>query len=340
MAYASRGLIRRLLPVAAVLAFAPTSDALSLRHGSGSRGLHATLTADRLKKCSYEVVMFDSRNLTDERSVFGMLVPQQYQSLTAVLNYAYAKQFGYNFTFVQPDVNRLRPKYSLVWHRVFYFAERLSKIRQTGNQCTWLVYIDTDAFVREFRTPLHEFLSRMASKYHISDDVGAIFAQEQTDPPMMPWTWHAINGGVYMVQVNERSRHLFDVWQNASKDDEELKHEWPAEQGVLTELYFPGKYHTRQGPFNGVDKGHAHLRKHDSISNDIALVNMTEMNSPWGRFIEHDWSGPGWQKRERSFTDMLARINASEPERFEQLLNEARGHRVEWVPTAPGSGST
>merc|ERR1719316_1649822 len=227
-----------------VTSLAHQGDAVSLRQSFGSLNANSSLTLDHLKKCSYEVVMFDTRNLTDIPSFDGKLVPLQYWSLTAVLNYAYAKQFGYKFTFVHPDKHRLLSKFNIQWHRVFYFAERLRKVQQRQQgQCTWLLYLDTDAFVRDFETSLPRFLSRIASKYHIKDDVGAIFAQEQAHPPSMPYSWHAVNDGVYLVHANGQSRRFFDVWQSAASDDSELEKKWPAEQGVLTELYFPGKYY-------------------------------------------------------------------------------------------------
>lgn len=278
--------------------------------------------------------MFDTRNLTSIPSYNGKLVPLQYYSLTAVINYAYAKQFGYKFTFVHPDKHKLLANYNVQWHRVFYFAERLRKLKESQTQkCMWFLYLDTDAFVRDFETPLHTFIHRMASKYHMGEDVGAIFAQEQADPPYMPYSWHAVNDGVYLVRANAQSRHFFDVWQSAAGDDEDLAKAWPAEQGVLTELYFPGKYYTRVNKHGG-GGSHARLRKHGDISSAVALVNMTEMNSPWGRFVEHIWSGPGWKKRDTDYIDMLTRINASEPKRFTGLLQEARAHVVAWMPDA------
>jgi len=314
------------------LAVAVSGDARFLSHRrsgawAGNAATNFSLSQERLKECVFEVVMFDTRKLTDIPSFMGSLVPDQYWSLTAVLNYAYAKQFGYLFTFVHLDEDNMLPKYNVAWHRVFYFAERLSKLQQVQREhCTWLLYLDTDAFVRGFNESLATFISTMASKYHIRNDVGAIFAQEQTYPPVMPYTWHAVNAGVYLVHSNEQSRHLFKVWQSAAGDDVQLQKAWPAEQGVLTELEFPGKYYTKLG------KKHAQLRKHGQILDAVALVNMTEMNSPWGRFIEHVWSGPGSEKRGTDYTDMLARINAAKPEMFSQLLREVRDHVVTWAP--------
>jgi len=290
-----------------------------------------------LKDCTFEIVMFDTRELTDVEQFMGKLVYEgEYWSVTPVINYLYAKQFGYNFTFVHLDKDKMLPKYNVAWHRVFYFAERLEELKQQkkenvggASSCTWLLYLDTDAFVRGFSTSLASFVSDMASKYRMNDDVGAIFAQEQVKLPEMPTTWHAVNAGVYLVNANsESSHHLFDTWQNASEDDVELEQSWPAEQGVLTELVLHGKYYTK------VNKRHAQLRNHDEISGPVAVVNMTEMNSPWGRFVEHVWSGPGAERRNTEYMDMLARINASKPDYFAQMLAEVRDHIVDWTPHA------
>lgn len=279
----------------------------------------------RLQGCEFEVVMLDTRTLADEPSFMGMLVPDQYVSLTAVLNYAYAKRFGYNFSFVH--VKKLRQNFSSPWHRVFYFNDLL--VNESNDQrCKWYLHVDTDAFVRPPWKPMPAVISDLGARYHIGDDVGAIFAQEQIHPPMMPWTLHAVNAGVYLFQRNARSRHLFAEWVAAASDDPLLKATWPAEQGVLTELRFPGRYHT------GLKLKHARLRRHDNVAADIALVNMTEMNSPWGRFVEHIWSGPGSNLRAHGFMDALQAIGDAEASKFRTLLVEARRHMVSWTPTS------
>lgn len=295
----------------------------------------AQLSTEDLKGCSFEIVMFDTRDLVDVPVFDGKLMPDlhHYQSLTAVINYAYAHKFGYKFNFVSMDKANMNPNFSIPWHRVFYFADRLNTLKEQAG-CTWLMYVDTDAFMHDFTTSLDSFISSLSSKYNIDKDVGAIFAQEQTTP-LMTQTYHEVNAGVYLVQSNEQSRRLFDTWSAAASDDIDLEKAWPAEQGVLTELLFPGKYMTRMGELlpDGQHKAaSARLGQHDDVASSVAVVNMTEMNSPWGWFVEHIWSGPGSEKRGTDYTDMLDRIDATDPHMFSYLLHSARKHMSSWYP--------
>mmetsp|Transcript_113927 Transcript_113927/g.362276 ORF Transcript_113927/g.362276 Transcript_113927/m.362276 type:complete len:180 (+) Transcript_113927:36-575(+) len=156
--------------------------------------------------------MFDTRPLSDEPSFMGDLMPDQYVSLSAVLNFHYAKKHGYTFSFVHMDEATMRQNFSVPWHRVFYFADRLTKdtqvyIREASDQCKWYLYLDTDAFVRDASTSLPAFIGDLAARYPIPEDVGAIFAQEQTHSPEMTFTFHAVSAGVYLVRANAHSRY-------------------------------------------------------------------------------------------------------------------------------------
>lgn len=288
--------------------------------------------AAELQHCRFEVVMFDTREPEKVPAWLGVLMPQpnHYVSLTTVLNYAYAKKYGYDFRYVHLDASHLRTNFSAPWHRVFYFQERLRN-ETDDSSCRWYLHVDSDAFVRPPWRSLPEFLTDVAKRYSINSDTGAIFAQEQQLPPDMPHTLHAVNAGVYLVHPNARSRHLFQVWASAATDDPLLQAQWPAEQGVLTELRFPGRYYT------GLKLHHARLHKHEDIATDLSLVNMTEMNSPWGRFVEHLWSGPGSDLRHRGFLDALKDVQAEDGPTFHRLLAEARRRIVPWAPSQPSA---
>jgi len=282
------------------------------------------LSASELQRCSFEVVMFDTRDLTDEPVLDGELAPDHYWSLTAVLNYAYAKRHGYRFRWVHLDKQSRLTNYSVVWHRVFYFKEQLAALHGPAS-CSWLLHLDTDSFVREFQTDLPAFVEKMAHAYGIRDDVGVIFSQEQSVPGHFHSHKRWINAGIYLIQVNAQAQLFFDKWQSAAADVPAIQHRWPAEHGVLTEMAFPGQYITAPG--------HARLRDRGRINDLIALVNMTEMNSPWGRFIEHAWSGIGREHRKTDFLDALKKIDAADPDVFHRLLAEVRQqHVVAWSP--------
>lgn len=325
----------------AFVVYAESVKTHALRHRITGRsdGSDTQLSKADLNGCSFEVVMFDTRELEDVPHFGGKLYPaDKYPSLTAVINYKYAKKFGYDFTFAHMDKADRDPKFSIPWHRVFYFADRL-KERSDEDACKWFLYLDTDAFLHDFDTPLESFIARMASRYNINRGVGAIFSQEQEHPPEMTMTLHGVNAGVYLIHSNANSRRLFDTWSASASDDPDLEKAWPAEQGVLTEMVFPGKYVTRLGPLRPDGQFHesasARLKQHGDIdvASTLALVNMTEMNSPWGWFVEHIWSGPGSEKRGTDFMGMLGSIYATDPDHFDELLSAVRTHVSTWSPS-------
>ena len=119
---------------------------------------------------------------------------------------------------------------------------------------------------------------------------------------------------------------------------ERLQHAWPAEMGALTEMVLPGTYAPasilhREARWLGVDGGIALAMGQAAAS--VALVNMTEMNSPWGTFVEHVFSNRFRDSLLGAHLwDGLLRLNGGWNEtRFEQHLESARQRLEQWWPS-------
>jgi len=210
--------------------------------------------------------------------------------------------------------------------------ERLRQIHQQGDRCTWLLFLDSDAFVRQTDLSIPGYLANLAWRYGIKHNVAAIFAQNRDiqRPDHLyvgPVTGfkanvHWVNAGVFFVQANAQSRRLFESWQvlgHNSKDG--LRRSWPGETGVITELVRPGLY--------------SYARTSDwgtrNFTKEVALVDMVEIDSPWGRYVQHIW-GFHWYRREIDCYDALIRIRADEKERLGLLLRQVLKGRLYWGP--------
>lgn len=304
----------------------------------------SALSVEQLANCAFEIVMVDDR-------VWRRVNPRNapYWVMAAVLNRAYASRFGYAFRLVRPRFDiptgtTDAPSYP-GWHKVMYLAERLLESEQpwqgsgTGKQeqCRWLLYLDGDAFVREHDLPLPAFLSGLATRYPSSPATSVIFAAEQ---PVVGWNITAgpvpggvnpaapfLNTGVFLVRAGAGSSaaHLFRSWLAAAAGvvHRRLWTSWPGEQGVLSELVRPGTY----------SQARSNAPRSSRLRNAVLVINQTEMNSPWGRFVQHSWGREATEAllRTQALTDALLRIGVAEPKRFRQLVREAQDLAESWL---------
>lgn len=255
------------------------------------------LSEEELQRCDFEILMFDTRSITGHEQAD---IP--YWSFAAALNNNYAEKFGYGFRFLHaPDAERgdwFQPQ----WEKVSAIKHRLDELGRSAapGSCTWLLYLDTDAYVRMHDTPLHTFLSALAARRQLPDKVSMILAQEEPIPGWFdpPEAW--INTGVMMIEAGNRSQGLVDAWVAARRDlvDPFILHKFPYDQGVFTEFMWPGTEHARG-------------RTRHPLPFDaglVGLVPMREMNSPWGDFVQHIWGGPGSEKRKTDYLEEFVRL--------------------------------
>ncbi|CAE7818158.1 ULP1B [Symbiodinium sp. CCMP2456] len=291
-----------------------------------------------LERCSFEVVM------VDDRPWKRLAAPQApYWVLGAALNYAYAMHFSYRIRLVRPyhwtdPYKGMQGSYP-GWNKVLYFSELL---RESQQRCTWLLYLDCDAFVRAF-VPFTSLLSDLARRYGLNtgncEGTSAIFAREDPMPflnlssgPMPTGAVPAapfINTGVFFVRADcLSSRQLFETWLSAAANlpRRRLWTTWPGEQGVLSQLLAPGSYPEASSGISLPFKSSA-----------VAVVNMTEINSPWGHYIHHAWGTEATDHvlRRRAMVDSLLRLGAADPHVFGQLSRGILRHVTRWPRPVP-----
>ncbi|CAE7224015.1 unnamed protein product, partial [Symbiodinium microadriaticum] len=291
------------------------------------------LLAARASNCSYEILMVDDRP-------FKKLSPftAPYWVMSAALNMAFAQEHDHGFHLVRPSHGKKSAFKG--WNKVWYIEELLS--RQSLSQCKWILYLDADAFVRSSFS-LEWIVDRLLRKYQRSDDCrsSAIFAvehplefqnitaarnslvlsgalQPKVRPPSVTW----INTGVFFFRADcPASTDLFHRWLvwAALLKHKRLYVSWPGEQGIMTELLKPNSY-PRALPQGSLES----LGNLEEIRETVVVVNTTEINSPFGRDIQHSWGAGADDARLRDWAmaDALLRIGKADPGSFLRLCRE------------------
>eukprot|EP00403_Amphidinium_massartii_P048147 CAMPEP_0178460068 /NCGR_PEP_ID=MMETSP0689_2-20121128/48481_1 /TAXON_ID=160604 /ORGANISM="Amphidinium massartii, Strain CS-259" /LENGTH=402 /DNA_ID=CAMNT_0020086617 /DNA_START=1 /DNA_END=1209 /DNA_ORIENTATION=+ len=274
------------------------------------------ITYEFAKTCSFEIVTMDTRYAdptggAQQNAGFssGGGGSGGYWMSSAILNYKYAKRNGYGFRaakVVSPVWNVTIP-----WHKIWYMRRRVQELLpQHQQRCGWLLYLDSDAFIREADLALPDFLARLGRVYGLRKDAAMVFAQEQVVPPIFTEltggkAW--LNGGVLLMQISQSAVEMAESIIRAGRalDEEYKRHHlqfrvfetWPAEQGVLTQLW-NSSLGAASMSYAGMNASAWRALRHrvGFKAEQVGVTGMLEMNSPWGRFIEHQWSGVGEQR--------------------------------------------
>jgi len=300
------------------------------------------LSMETLKNCSFEVIMFDTRDLASNHDPEELQKEQKIYNFATVLNYAYARRHGYNFLYVrstEPASKELR----VTWRRWAYLVDHLADLQSSG-RCTWMLVLDSDAFVREEELPIDMFLADIGRRYSVPATTGGVMARERkvwkaskaqsSHPETHEWyslenkeykSYGWVNPGVAIFNAaSEPLRQLVETMSTAPEHISCCKVGWPTDMAVLSELLDPGFY-----PLARIQGRETNAT---AVSGTISLVDMLEMNCPFGRFVSHVWSGWGKDMRQTAFKDALLRIDAWNVDRFSSLIGEIKNeHSSEWL---------
>ena len=224
-------------------------------------------------------------------------VAQAWLSGAIAINAAYASVHSHRFRYVQQQAS-LRGGWARAWNKVFYLQERARRGVRKG-RCHWMLLLDSDAFVHSPTIPLSSYLADVAARYHLPASVSAVFTREQ-DLPSVGFTHEEprpenrvmwVNPGVLLADVGkQQTLDLATKWLQAGLAARRLRHTWPAEMGALTELLLPGSYVPARAVHREPGRDGEIAAALGTKAASVALINMTEMNSPWGTFVEHVFS--------------------------------------------------
>lgn len=322
------------------------------------------------KDCSFEIDMFDNRNLDTKRAPKDLVkrISHGYWPLTAAINFAYAQQHGYGFRYTMDETTK-KDGLKVTWRRWPYLAERVANLSKSEKPCSWIMYADSDAFVHEPDVPLPSFILDLAKRYDIRPDVGAILARErkfwdsgrEEEGPLHTGAW--ANPGVILLNAKSPyAQRITNFMSNAPNAIDCCKDGWPTDMAALTERLVPNSYpragvsaasteRLERPGSNGAstndttedsssmssdeNAGASLVDMHNASSdppyNGVTLVDMLEMNSPFGRFAAHVWGGWGRSLKADLYKDSLLRIDAWAPAKFTPLIQEiASKHVVSW----------
>ena len=241
--------------------------------------------------CRGQMIMVDDRSLVDtnERVVKAVAI-----------NWLVAQRYGWSFTLVRPHQRREHPPFSVMWCKLTALASMIRQTLTTEQQdCTWLLYIDADAFVRDAGIDLIRHVASLAeaarAEFVISREDGGDELQarlEDGSPFGLREAPFLFNTGVLFVRASNWSAHFLCNWFKkrntlcAGTGDNDLRTHWPGEQKCLDNLFEESFLRPNESALSGQDR-----RK-------IMHAPMTLFNSPWGRYVTHRWSGRGGESVE------------------------------------------
>jgi hypothetical protein len=174
----------------------------------------------------------------------------------------------------------------------------------------WILYIDSDAYVREQHT---DFLARLSTP--ANQEVHFAIAREE--PPAGGFRspkkrahgvrTPSMNAGVLFVRASHWTSSLLAAWIAAADTPvcAPFRQSWPCEQQCFHELL---RNRTMLPP---------------GWRRRIATAPMQLFNSPWGTFVRHVWGGPGAALRRHAFDDELKVQGVWDPGHLSDLLQGA-----------------
>lgn len=265
------------------------------------------------------ILMMDDRK-ADSATVNGSVVRAPYYKKTFVLNYLYAMRHQLEFLLVRPtsgmwlDNDRLCPAWCRVKILANIVAARIPRDSSTHRAARrhWVLYIDSDAYVREQHT---DMLAKLTGDPRNADIHVAIAREEPPaagfrSPRRRPHGVRtpSLNAGVLFVRSSPWSARFLAAWMQAPQLPvcAPFRQSWPCEQQCFHELLrnrtlLPSGWRRR-----------------------VATAPTQLFNSPWGTFIRHVWGGPGVELRKRVFDDELRSQGVWRKPYFESLLEGAQ----------------
>jgi hypothetical protein len=179
--------------------------------------------------------------MSDNRKLQSNLQEADYNSLTTVINFTYAKKNKYDFLYLNPILsgqvfyNCLSPSNNLrhpSWSKII----SVLKIIKDFKKYEQIVYIDSDCIFKNQKISIQEYLSSIKNieKNNIDLSSDIYFMNNQ------PWNYDLPCAGFFITKNNEKTNHFFNLWFNDDTNNIfDIKHPW--EQITLQFSLFKNK---------------------------------------------------------------------------------------------------
>ena len=260
--------------------------------------------------CTAALVMLENRPLTNASSYWNKVI---------ALNYLYARRHGYQFFLMAPSRSGSAAKgvyYS--WCKIDTLAalvERLApppappapftasgsaasggpaSANRPAARCTWIVFLDSDAYVREQFVSVPQLLSTLGpaasrAELVIGRERNVAAGESGGSGAVAFQTSFALNTGVLFLSASNWSRQLLRGWSS------------------LQDTACKGKLFRRQAEQKCFERLLADQRQllPPLAEERIFHAPMQAFNSPWGRYARHIWGGEGVGLRATVFDDEL-----------------------------------
>lgn len=303
----------------------------SLADATGSGDREEILQDQELKSCSFEIVTVDTRPNRDpmKGDIGGFLKnPANFRTVGALTNQAYAERYGHKYLKVEPPEEI--GNYADGWNKFFHAQQRLNELKGTSG-CTWLLYMDFDAFFHQPDVSIVNFMTSMVHKYQIKKDQSFIVAKQFDGP--------GVNTGIFMVRADDNGRLVMDtsirLFNDLPKTGESVRNRWPMEQGGLNSILLSQDERKGEDAEDLASEEYVnHLPRADidRVRRTTVKLELEEMNSHIGRFIEHVWGG---SREDRSLDNLDHRVDPGKaafaqhmevPEHFDHLMNQLKAN--------------
>jgi len=261
------------------------------------------------------LMMLETRGL--EHEMDGALNSStSYWKKTAVINWLYSKKYAYDFTYIHvismPEacqgwaIQACKP---WILNDAF-FPQDASASKTCG------LYLDSDAVIADSGGSLNRLYDNITQQIchgaaTCDDRVGLVLEMEEGA------SWACVNTGVFLIANNDVGRNIFKSWIDAQHlpENEYFKRNWPYEQAVFENLV---------GVHN-VDPSNVGLWSVPEHPGKVGITRARTMNTPWGAFIRHIWSGPGNRLRLTVYDEMLQDLGIDSISKLNDALDEITG---------------
>ena len=150
------------------------------------------------------IIQSDNRNLSD--------VADDYQTLTAIINFRYAQRHGYQYTryqFTSSDTSGHPKTADTCGGRAAPWCKIISAYHalQSMSDGDWIMFVDSDAAFFQFNTSIEQYIS------------SAQYEQNRSDPSMIlthnfPWSFPPACTGLWMLRADKVGRDILTEWWN------------------------------------------------------------------------------------------------------------------------------